>query len=1746
MIQNNEYGLNFSFQFVDEKAQKQIDDLTRAVEHLDQELQTAQRDAEAANTELAALQDKYDAFARSNGIDVLENKLHSLQQTASQSAEEFRTFLRSVNVDDGDDRFEKWIDQIEDGVLTCNQAITQFKMEHASLLQDVYANSGASADNQMFATLISSLERMGNVLDSVAAKTEQILAGDIPTIRDGIGNGAFNTTKALQDIQVAMNATGEDAEAAYAPMMQLLTAITDYANVDDTKLYRVSEAFRNMAAMGEGRFGTKSVDNIIRLVEELQRVSKNGDGVARFNLEGFSNLKVSKASLENLATYLPQLAKVNVEKLRELSTIDLSNFNNISVSKGVLQGLSDFVNSLSKIKEITKSAGGGSRSSANELTIDGQSLDVKQRIKDIKEYYSVMSQIRREATRLGGDITFDAEDNPIFGTGDFATNLQAQYDRVSAAFREAESLVQQSGQGLFQDYPQEVQNALAQIEQAYEQFSTADQMAGLKAMRTASNSWTNLTQKAIQFYRDNINVAGEQSYEVLQNLERIRELALSGDPTQGEALKQAMGDTAKQIEGLEAGTEKWWQKFKKTFGTRLRSALAGFITGKLAMAIRNVYTNVVSIDSAMTQLRIVTGATDSQMTKFWTKSINLSKSLGASVNDVLKSIETFSRLGYDLNESSVLAKYSTILSKVAGVQGDDSTKGLTSIIKGYGFDPSDAQHIADVLVTVGQKYAVSASELMEAFSRSGAALNATNTSFEKSAGLIAAANASIQDASTVGTALKTVSARIRKSKADLDDLGESADDLAKSWSTYAKEIQALTGVNIMIEGSETQFKDLYDIFSELAAVWNDLGEEADTTRARVAEILGGTRQYQIISSILSNWGDAAGAYSDALASAGSSTKAMDTYLDSIEGKIAQLQSTYAELSNNILSSDLVKVGAEMLRNLTALINDIVGLTKNAFKLRTAILGIATILLLLESHRIADKIQQTTDGVIGFVKALSAATKAGSDFGAATNQAYGKLFGEGKLGKVLGVATAITAVATAISAVVALIQNAIREQEELRKEQIKTLTQSSQASVEASKEAEDTIAKLKELHKQYKELGNAQGAVWSKEQIQSVQDIQDQIVELVGDQAAQLDLVNGKLSTEYALLTDIEQKQQRISFEQAEAALGAAKGAIRTALIGGDSTGMLDFYMPSTGTLSERFVAAYEKMQEERQRLARAAANSADPDVMDFAAMQTRKFADAQMAGLANAISEYEDLYNAYISAREAVDRFKNESTSEAPGAGTTYLVKSVDDILKEIQDNYDVIVASMEDMDEHGTLTVKTFQDMVSNNLSDYLTQTADGFVLNEGALEDYIDTLINGYMPAEEDLTKVSEDQLDATRSNLDNLRTALAMLALSTDKVKEALEAQKQAYKDQEDALNDQLDKYKELIDLRKELLEQYKDELDYKKELEKKEKKVASLQTQLTVAQLDNSAAGRARARQIAADLEEAQEELDDFTLEHAIEVVTNELDSQYEEYQKLIDAQLDEIEKRIEALSGSASLADVADGITNLAERVDDIINAMPAPRNKDEVIQRAQEYINSHHMLEADRARWGQDSEFLALLREVQAVGGSASDLIGWDASLKNAIQDAQYYIDSHHMLESDRSRWGQDKDFLTLFRAMQALGGSTSDLVGWNQQRAQTLHSSQTVTAIQSAAGVQTFDLTSVIPSIVQNALNAVTARDSSPEPQNIFNAPLMSIICDNVTENAVPKLKDVVNETVNKIKQELDRGLMRTGYQKSVQKIVF
>ena len=267
--------------------------------------------------------------------------------------------------------------------------------------------------------------------------------------------------------------------------------------------------------------------------------------------------------------------------------------------------------------------------------------------------------------------------------------------------------------------------------------------------------------------------------------------------------------------------------------------------------------------------------------------------------------------------------------------------------------------------------------------------------------------------------------------------------------------------------------------------------------------------------------------------------------------------------------------------------------------------------------------------------------------------------------------------------------------------------------------------------------------------------------------------------------------------------------------------------------------------------------------------------------------------------------------------------------------SYDALANAVEEMEKNGVLSADKYKELAElfpNMEKDGLViKTSDGFKLSEDGMMDYLDGLRDAYAKT----TKSAQEYYDKVKKAYSEGKVNKSDVKAAEESLQNAIANQKdlevvintltrteliadftEKMDEQSKLLEEQGKKYKEIIDIRKELLKSYKEELDYQKQLADKQKSVAELETKLALAKLDNSAAGRARQREIEQELESAQEDLSEFTLENAIDKLTEHLESEYDEYSKFIDEQVNSIKEAIEnaAKMTSDALRDAISGGT----------------------------------------------------------------------------------------------------------------------------------------------------------------------------------------------------------------------------------------
>lgn len=118
-----------------------------------------------------------------------------------------------------------------------------------------------------------------------------------------------------------------------------------------------------------------------------------------------------------------------------------------------------------------------------------------------------------------------------------------------------------------------------------------------------------------------------------------------------------------------------------------------------------------------------------------------------------------------------------------------------------------------------------------------------------------------------------------------------------------------------------------------------------------------------------------------------------------------------------------------------------------------------------------------------------------------------------------------------------ITNKVSEAKREAKQRAEELYNSLQEHAKASQETSNS---LKSLILEYKELADSYDGAWNSEEFSKLETIQSNITELVGEQADNLDLVNGKIDKEYQKLLGIYRLTADESFKKTESAYLATK------------------------------------------------------------------------------------------------------------------------------------------------------------------------------------------------------------------------------------------------------------------------------------------------------------------------------------------------------------------------------------------------------------------------------------------------------------------------------------------------------------------------------------------------------------------------------------------------------------------------------
>ena len=411
---------------------------------------------------------------------------------------------------------------------------------------------------------------------------------------------------------------------------------------------------------------------------------------------------------------------------------------------------------------------------------------------------------------------------------------------------------------------------------------------------------------------------------------RLAELQTSGGATVAQL--NSLEREFREIKTAAVAAGEVGRSFSSTFAAGFRS-ISNYVSISTIIyqainGLKQMYQNVLKIDTAMTGLYRVTNLTTQEYKNLYDQMTESAQKYGATLDSIIDGTTTWVKLGFDANTSERLAEITSMYQHVTDLDVETATKNLVTAYKGFQstldsqFDTADAaiERIADIYDKLGNEYAVTAADVGAALSRSASALQVAGASIEESAGLATGIAEVTQESEKAGNSLKVVSLRLRGMKGELEELGEETDENVESISKMQTHILNLTHGKVNIFDDEGSFRNVYDILRDIADIYYDL---SDTEAADLLETIAGKHRANDIAALISNWSQVESATEAAYNAAGTATTEQEKYMESLQGHLNQLEASWQVFSNSFLENDFLKQLVDLASAFLSIITKVV-------------------------------------------------------------------------------------------------------------------------------------------------------------------------------------------------------------------------------------------------------------------------------------------------------------------------------------------------------------------------------------------------------------------------------------------------------------------------------------------------------------------------------------------------------------------------------------------------------------------------------------------------------------------------------------------------------------------------------------------------------------------------------------------------------------------------------------------------------
>lgn len=377
-----------------------------------------------------------------------------------------------------------------------------------------------------------------------------------------------------------------------------------------------------------------------------------------------------------------------------------------------------------------------------------------------------------------------------------------------------------------------------------------------------------------------------------------------------------------EVEAGRAG-KSMWSAIKEKAWYGMASAIGTYFGfNDIIQYGKEAFNVIKDLDTALVDLKKTTSMSATQLENFYYDSNDVAKQMGVTTQEIIEQASAWSRLGYSSKEESTeMAKLSSQFASISpGMSTDESQEGLVSIMKAFDIDPDNVKsEIMDKVNTLGNNFAEDNQDVVEGLKRSAAAMSAMGQSFTDTAALFTGGMEILQDSESMGTALRTLSMRVRGYDEETNQLSDDLVNVTGEVANLTKTTQDSQGVSLFTDATQEHYRSMVEYLGDIADRWDLISEKNQT---ELLQKLFGKNRANAGAAIIQNFDQVRAAIEAMDESAGSADKEMDTIENSLDYKLNALKETWVGIIQDM--SDRGTLGG-IINGLTGISDAIGGL-----------------------------------------------------------------------------------------------------------------------------------------------------------------------------------------------------------------------------------------------------------------------------------------------------------------------------------------------------------------------------------------------------------------------------------------------------------------------------------------------------------------------------------------------------------------------------------------------------------------------------------------------------------------------------------------------------------------------------------------------------------------------------------------------------------------------------------------------------